>query len=103
VHFSETTLSSHAGAVPLLQFLNERLKLPQLLGIAVPTTGRARRYPAHLVLYAFLVGSLLGVANVAHLEWLRDPASLRRRADRVAGLRVNGEVVGAVVHGAFVQ
>ena len=44
MHFSETTLTSYAGAVPVLQFLNERLKLPQWLGIAVPTTGRARRY-----------------------------------------------------------
>ncbi len=78
VHFSETTLTSYAGAVPLLQFLNERLELPQLLSLAVPTTGRSRRYPVHLVLYAFLVGSLLGVAKVAHLEWLRGDAVLEK-------------------------
>lgn len=78
VHFTETTLTSYAGAMPLLQFLNERLELPQLLGIAVPTTGRARRYPVHLVLYAFLVGSLMGVAKMAHLEWLRGDAVLEK-------------------------
>ena len=78
VHFSETTLTSYAGAMPLLQFLNERLELPQQLGIAVPTTGRARRYPVHLVLYAFLVGSLLGIAKLAHLEWLRGDAVLEK-------------------------
>jgi hypothetical protein len=78
VHFSETTLTSYAGAMPLLQFLDERLELPQRLGIAVPTEGRARRYPVHRVLYAFLVGSLLGVAKVAHLEWLRGDAVLEK-------------------------
>ena len=78
VRFSETTLTSYAGAMPLLQFLNEGLELPQLLAIAVPTEGRARRYPVHLVLYAFLVGSLLGVAKLAHLEWLRGDAVVEK-------------------------
>jgi len=64
--------------MPLLQFLNEGLELPQLLAIAVPTEGRARRYPVHLVLYAFLVGSLLGVAKLAHLEWLRGDAVVEK-------------------------
>lgn len=78
VHFSETTLSQYAGAMPLLRFLDERLELPQLLKLAVPAEGRARRYPVHLVLYAFLVGSLLGVAKLAHLEWLRGDALVEK-------------------------
>ena len=71
VQFRETTLTRYAGAVPLLRFLNERLELPQRLAVAVPAVGRARRHPVHLVLYAFLVGALLGVEKLAHLEWLR--------------------------------
>lgn len=71
VQLSETTLTRYAGAVPLLRYLNEVLELPQRLLQAVPTEGRARKHPVHLVLYAFLVGSLLGIEKLAHLEWLR--------------------------------
>jgi hypothetical protein len=71
VQLSETTLTRYAGAVPLLRYLNEVLELPQRLLQAVPAEGRARKHPVHLVLYAFLVGSLLGIEKLAHLEWLR--------------------------------
>jgi hypothetical protein len=71
VQLSETTLTRYAGAVPLLRYLNEVLELPQRIRVAVPAEGRARKHPVHLVLYAFLVGSLLGIEKLAHLEWLR--------------------------------
>lgn len=38
--------------------------------------GRRRRYAPHLMLFAFVVGVLLGVQRMAHLEWLRDDAVL---------------------------
>ena len=69
--FSETTLTRYAGAVPMLRFFNEVLELPQRLALAVPAEGRRRKYPVPQVLYAFLVGALLGVEKLAHLEWLR--------------------------------
>ena len=69
--FSETTLTQYAGAVPMLRFFNESLEIPQQLGVAVPAEGRRRKYPVHHVLYAFLVGALLGIEKLAHLEWVR--------------------------------
>lgn len=71
VQHSETTLTRYAGAVPMLRYFNEVLELPQRLGQAVPAEGRKRKHAVPLVLYAFLVGSLLGVEKLAHLEWLR--------------------------------
>lgn len=76
VHFHETTLTQYAGAIPLMRYLQEDLRLPQQLAAAVRTDGRTRRHPVSAVLYAFLVGSLLGVARLAHLEWLRGDAVL---------------------------
>ena len=71
VRFSETTLSRYAGAIPMLRFFSEVLELPQRLAVAVPTEGRRRKHPVPHVLYAFLVGALLGIEKLAHLEWLR--------------------------------
>ena len=71
VRFSETTLSRYAGAVPMLRYFSEVLELPQRLALAVPAVGRSRRHPVPHVLYAFLVGALLGIEKLAHLEWLR--------------------------------
>lgn len=76
VHFRETTLTRFAGAVPLIRYLDEQLGLPRQLGWAVPAEGRARRHAVHHVLFAFLVGSLLGIAKLAHLEWLSGDAVL---------------------------
>lgn len=69
--FNETTLTRYAGSIPMLRFFNEQLELPQRLAAAVPASGRRRRHPVHLVLYAFLIGALLGIEKLAHLEWLR--------------------------------
>lgn len=71
VQFSETTLTRYAGAVPVLRYFNEVLELPQHLSHAVRPEGRRRKHPVPLVLYVFLVGSLLGIEKLAHLEWLR--------------------------------
>ena len=71
VRFGETTLSRYAGAIPMLRFFSEVLELPQRLAVAVPTEGRRRKHPVPHVLYAFLVGALLGIEKLAHLEWLR--------------------------------
>ena len=71
VRFSETTLSRYAGAIPMLRYFHEVLELPQRLALAVPAEGRRRRHPVPHVLYAFLVGALLGIEKLAHLEWLR--------------------------------
>ena len=71
VQLCETTLTRYAGAVPVLRYFNEVLELPQRLADAVPAEGRKRKHAVPLVLYAFLVGALLGVEKLAHLEWLR--------------------------------
>lgn len=45
-----------------------------MLRYAVPTPGRRRIYPVHLVLYAFIMSTLLGVERLAHMDWLRGDA-----------------------------
>lgn len=74
VRADDGTLSRFAGLVPIARFANRELELPALLQLAVPTPGRRRLYPVHLVLYAFIMGSLLGVHRLAHLDWLRGDA-----------------------------
>ena len=74
VRADDGSLTRFAGLVPLARFANQRLELPALLREAVPTPGRRRTYPVHLVLYAFVMGALLGVQKLAHLDWLRGDA-----------------------------
>ena len=74
VRADDSSLTRFAGLVPLARFANEALELPALLREAAPTPGRRRVYPVHLVLYAFVMGALLGVQRLAHLDWLRGDA-----------------------------
>jgi hypothetical protein len=74
VRADDSSLTRFAGLVPLARFANEVVELPALLREAVPTPGRRRIYAVHLVLYAFVMGALLGVQRLAHLDWLRGDA-----------------------------
>ncbi|MDA0312671.1 MAG: transposase [Gemmatimonadetes bacterium] len=74
VRADDRSLTRFAGLVPLARFANEALELPALLREAAPTPGRRRVYPVNLVLYAFVMGALLGVQRLAHLDWLRGDA-----------------------------
>jgi len=56
--------------------MTEDLRLVSRLRQVVGYRGRKRRYAVHLVLFSFVVGALLGVERMAHLEWLRDDAVL---------------------------
>jgi hypothetical protein len=59
--------------VPLIVYLTEVLRLPQLLKVALgPDAAVRRMHPLPLVLFGFVVGALAGVQRMAHLEWLRD-------------------------------
>lgn len=72
----DPTLTRFAGAIPLLDFMVQDLRLISRLRDVVRFRGRRRKYPVHVVLYAFVAGALLGVRRMAHLEWLRDDAVL---------------------------
>lgn len=61
--------------LPFVRFCEE-LKLPELLIAVAPRTGRRRTHPVHRVLFAFLVGSVLGCQRLAHLEWYTGDALL---------------------------
>ncbi|MCP4810054.1 MAG: transposase [Proteobacteria bacterium] len=74
----DPTLTRFAGIVPVARFANGVLELPSFLRQAAPTPGRRRIYPVHLVLYAFVMGALVGVQRLAHLDWLRGDAVLLR-------------------------
>jgi len=75
---SETTMTDFSGIVPLIRFMGDILDIPQRLVSIAGKGDRRRLFAIHLVLYAFLVGSLTGVHRLAHLEWLRgDPVLLK--------------------------
>jgi hypothetical protein len=76
VRIGDSTLTRFAGAIPLIKFINESLELPARLAAVVDCQGRSRIFAIHNVLLAFLVGSLIGVERLAHLEWLRGDAVL---------------------------
>ena len=76
VRVDETSLTGFAGAIPLIRFLNNVIELPQRLFHVVNYDGRKRKYGIHLVLFAFVVGALIGVERLAHLEFLRGDAVL---------------------------
>lgn len=68
----DATLTRFAGVIPLIVYMSEVLRLPSRLAATLDTKGRRRRHPVHHVLYAFVVGALVGTERLAHLEWLRD-------------------------------
>jgi hypothetical protein len=76
VRVDESSLTSFAGAIPLIKFFNSVLELPQRLSYIVDYKGRKRLYAVHLVLFSFLVGALLGTERLAQLEFLRGDAVL---------------------------
>lgn len=60
--------------MPFIQFAGEKLHLVRALGEVVGSPSGKRKHLVHLVLFAFVVGALAGMARIAHLEWLRDDA-----------------------------
>ena len=76
VRADDSTLTRFAGLIPLILFMTENLQIPDLLKKVVGYRGRRRVHQPHLVLFAFIVASLAGVARLAHLDWLRDDIAL---------------------------
>ncbi len=75
---NDPTLTAFAGAIPLIRFLSQKLNIVSRLSTLFKADGVRRIYPRHLILFAFMVGSLLGVHRLAHLEALRgDPVLLK--------------------------
>ena len=72
----DPALTRFAGAIPLITFMTGELRLISRLRDVVRYRGRRRLYAPHLVLFGFVVGVLVGVERMAHLEWLRDDAVL---------------------------
>ena len=78
VRADDSTLTSFAGAIPLIKFLNEVLEIPSRLSIVVDYRGRKRKHAIHHALFAFLVGSLMGIRKLAHLEATAGDAVLQK-------------------------
>lgn len=76
IRADDPTLTRFSGLVPFMRFAEEKLHLVQALSDVVGSPAGKRTHAVHLVLFAFLVGALAGVARIAHLEWLRDDAVL---------------------------
>ncbi|MFT5680264.1 MAG: hypothetical protein ACI8RZ_001170 [Myxococcota bacterium] len=75
---NDPTLTAFAGAVPLIRFLSQKLDILKRLSTLFKFDDVRRIYPRHIILFAFMVGSLLGVHRLAHLEALRgDPVLLK--------------------------
>lgn len=73
----DVSLTRFAGMVPLIRYMTEVLRVPERLKAAWGVDLAQRRVHAvYLVLHAFVVGSLVGVERMAHLEWLRDDVVL---------------------------
>jgi hypothetical protein len=68
----DSNLTRFAGVIPLIVYLTQVLRLPSRLQALVGRPGRRRVHPVHNVLFAFVVGALVGTERMAHLEWLRD-------------------------------
>jgi len=68
----DNTLTRFAGMLPFIRFCSEVLELPQQLALVAPSVGRARTHARHHVLFAFLIGAVLGIQRVTHLEYLSD-------------------------------
>lgn len=71
IRADDASLTRFAGLVPVIRFMNLALQLPTELSEVVDATKGKRKYPIHLVLFAFLVGALSGTWRLAHLEWLK--------------------------------
>lgn len=78
VRADDPALTRFAGVIPAIRYMSEVLELPQRLLFVVDQGGRKVKYSRHHLLFAFLVGSLLGVERLAHLEWLRGDAVLQK-------------------------
>ena len=68
VRADDPTLTSHAGLLPVITFMQQQLDLGRRLREIVGWVGRERTHPVHLVLLAFVVASLGGVERMAHLD-----------------------------------
>ena len=76
VRADEDTLTRFAGTIPLIKYLSEVLELPLKLDLVVDYEGRKRPYGIHHILFAFVIGALVGVERLAHIEWLNGDAVL---------------------------
>jgi len=76
IRADDPALTRFAGAIPLVAFMTQELRLIPALRDVVRHRGRQRLYAPHLLLFSFVVGVLVGVERMAHLEWLRDDAVL---------------------------
>ena len=76
VRANDGNLTQFSGVVPLVRYMSDKLDIVQRLCWIVGHDGARRVYARHLVLFTFMVGSLVGVHRLAHLEWLRDDAVL---------------------------
>lgn len=76
VRIDDATLTRFAGIIPIIKFMNDVLELPRRLALVVDNQGRTRIYAKHQVLFSFMVGALIGMDRLAHLEWLRGDAVL---------------------------
>lgn len=72
VRADDPTLTRFAGLVPLILYMSEQLRIPELLKRVARYRGRTRTHAPHAVLFAFVVAALAGVERLAHLDWLRD-------------------------------
>jgi Transposase DDE domain group 1 len=72
VRTDDTSLTRFAGMVPFVTFCSEVLELPQRLALAAKHDGRQRKHTVHHVLFAFLIGAVLGEHRLRHLELLGD-------------------------------
>lgn len=74
VRADDPSLTRFAGVLPLARFCSEIGLGRALRGVA--PAGRSRVHPRVHVLFAFVLGSVLGVGRLAHLEWCRGDALL---------------------------
>lgn len=72
VRTDDESLTRFAGMVPFITFCSETLEVPQLLALATKQAGRRRKHAVHHVLFAFLIGAVLGEQRLRHLELLSD-------------------------------
>lgn len=72
VRLDDESLTRFAGMLPFIRFCAETLKLPHALAGATDRSGRRPKHPLHHVLFAFLIGAVLGVGRLRHLELLSD-------------------------------
>jgi hypothetical protein len=76
VRADDSTLTSFAGLIPFIKFLNEMLEIPSRLAVVVDYDGRKRTYAIHQVLNAFLVCAVAGIRKLAHIEAVEGDAVL---------------------------